>query len=179
MPSAIMDARRFIPRFLAHLICVVAVAELLAACGDKREAFIGVRVPDSCSQQWPICDRIAGCLLGDQSYIEGRFPGDRLIGVQVFEPSTVTVSFQLEDVGATGEETAINFFEDRCRTRTRLTITGRTFVGEADKVGYVQRAADLSGVGDHLIEFSSDVHAHYILKVDVLPVRLKTNDNGP
>lgn len=179
MPSAIMDARRFIPGFLAHLICVVAFGELFAGCGGGREAFIGLRVQDTCSQQWPICDRIAGCLLGDQSYIEGRFPGDRLIGVQVFEPSTVTMSFLLEEVGAAGEETAINFFEDRCRTRTRVTITGRTFAGEADKVGYVQREADLSGVGDHLIEFSSDVHAHYVLKVDVLPVRLKTNQNGP
>ena len=134
---------------------------------------------DACTQQWPICDKIAGCLLGDQSYIEGRFPGNRLIGVQVFEPSTVTVSFQLEDVGASGDETAINFFEDRCRSRTRITIVGRTFLGENDKIGFVSRSADLSGIGDHLIEFSSDAHAHYLMTVRVLPIRLKQNSTGP
>ena len=158
---------------------LVAVAALFAGCGGKKETFLGNRVQDLCSQQWPICDRIAGCLLGDESYIEGRFPGDRLFGVQVFEPSTLTVSFQLEEVGASGVETAISFYEDRCRSRTRITIEGRTFVGEEDKVGYVERSADLTGIGDHLIEFSSDVHAHYLMKVSVLPIRLKTNASGP
>ena len=121
----------------------------------------------------------AGCLLGDSNFIEGRFPGTRLIGIQVFEPSTVRMSFQLENVGAAGEETAINFFEDRCRSRTRVTISGRTFVGENDKVGLVKREAELSGVGDHLIEFSSDVRAQYILKVDVIPTRLKASEGRP
>ena len=166
-------------RSLAHLLCLVAVNALLAGCGGKREDFLSTRVPDTCTQQWPICDKIAGCLLGDQSYIEGRFPGNRLIGVQVFEPSTVTVSFQLEDVGASGDETAINFFEDRCRSRTRITIVGRTFLGENDKIGFVSRSADLSGIGDHLIEFSSDAHAHYLMTVRVLPIRLKQNSTGP
>ncbi len=167
------------PRFLAHLLGLVASAAIFAGCGGEREAFLANRVADSCSQQWPICDRIAGCLLGDQSYIEGRFPGERLIGVQVFEPSTVTVGLRLEEVGSAGVETAINFFEDRCRTRTRITISGRTLLGEQDAVGHVERSADMSGIGDHLIDFSSDVHARYLLTITVLPIRLKTNANGP
>lgn len=166
-------------QFLAQLLGVVAFTALAAGCGGKREAFLGGRVEDSCSAQWPICDKIAGCLLGDSSYIEGRFPGTRLIGVQVFEPSTVRLSFQLDAVGAAGVETSINFFEDRCRARTRLTVLGRSFVGENDTVGYVKREADLSGVGDHLIEFSSDVRATYLLKVDVIPVRLKSAAGQP
>ena len=167
------------PRFLAQLAGLVAFTTIFAACGGERERFIAERVSDSCSQQWPICDKIAGCLLGDQSYIEGRFPGERLVGVQIFEPSTVTVSFLLEEVGAAGTETAINFFEDRCRTRTRITVTGKTLLNEQDAIGHVERSADMSGIGDHLIDFSSDVHAHYLMSVTVLPIRLKTNANGP
>ncbi len=158
---------------------LVACAMVAIGCGGKREAFLGTRVADSCSAQWPVCDKIAGCLLGDSNYIEGRFPGTRLIGVQVFEPSTVRVSFQLESVAGAGEETAINFFEDRCRARTRIAISGRSFVGENDTVGFVKREAELSGVGDHLIEFSSDVRAQYILKVDVIPTRLKGIEGQP
>ena len=153
---------------------LVAFSALAFGCGGKREAFLGTRVLDECSQQWPVCDKIAGCLLGDSNYIEGRFPGTRRVGIQVFEPSTVRLSFQLEDVGAAGEETALNFFEDRCRARTRITVSGRSFVGENDTAGLVKREAELSGVGDHLIELSSDVRAKYIMKVDVIPTRLKT-----
>jgi hypothetical protein len=166
------------PQFLAQLAGLVAFTVLLG-CGGKREAFLGTRVEDSCSQQWPICDKIAGCLLGDSNYIEGRFPGTRMVGVQVFEPSTVRLSFQLENVGAAGEETALNFFEDRCRARTRVTISGRSFIGENDMVGFVKREAELSGIGDHLIEFSSDIRAQYILKVDVIPTRLKASEGQP
>lgn len=155
----------------------VAFAALLvtvAGCGGKREQFLEMRVEDSCGSQWPICDRIAGCLLGSSSFISGRFPGTRLVGITVFEPSIVRVSFQLDEVGAAGEETSISFYEDRCRARTRVAITGRSFVGENDKVGFVKREVELSGVGDHLIEYTSDARALYIMKVDVTPTRLMT-----
>ena len=174
-----MRARQVMPQLLAQLAGLVAFTALLVGCGGKREQFLGSRVLDACGEQWPVCDRIAGCLLGDSSYIEGRFPGTRLIGVQVFEPSTVRLSFQLENVGASGDETAISFFEDRCRSRTRIAVSGRSFVGENDTVGFVKRETELSGVGDHLIEFSSDARAQYLLKVDVTPTRLKTAEGQP
>ncbi len=55
----------------------------------------------------------------------------------------------------------------------RETVSGRTLVGEAEQVGYLARQADLSGVGDHLIEIESDAKLSYLLKVDVLPKRLQ------
>jgi hypothetical protein len=174
-----VEKRRVMPRLISQRVWLVALSAVLAGCSGTRDTFLGTRVEDTCGGQWPICDRIAGCLLGDQSYITGRFPGDRVIGIHLFEPSTVTLSFLLEDVGASGTQTSINFFEDRCRSRVRVELTGKAFVGEADKAGFVKREADLTGKDDHLIEFSSDAQAHYLLKVDVVPVRLKGIDNGP
>lgn len=144
-----------------------------SSCMDEKSQFVFGRVVDKCNTEWPICDTIAGCLLGDSSYIEGKFPTTGKVAVQLFEPSTVTVSFLLENVGGAGDETAINFFEDRCRSRTRVAIEGRTFVGEAEQAGLVKRSVDLSGIGDHLIEYVSDARLQYLLKVDVLPLRLK------
>jgi hypothetical protein len=146
---------------------------LLSGCLDEKGQFIFGRVSDRCDTQWPICDTIAGCLLGDSSYIEGRFPTTGRVAVQLFEPSTVTVSYFLENVAGAGTETAINFFEDRCRSRVRVAITGRTFVGEAEKASFVSRSVDLSGIGDHLIEYESDARLSYLMKVEVLPLRLK------
>ncbi len=152
---------------------------LLCGCPGKVEQFIGSRVEDPCNHNWNVCAGVTGCLLGDQSYISGRFPGEQSVGVQVFEPSTVTVTFLIEEVGSAGDQTAIDFWEDSCRSRVRVEIPGRTFLGEADKTGTVSRSADLSGVGDHLIDFSSDSRTTYLFKVDVVPLRLKTQNQNP
>jgi hypothetical protein len=147
---------------------------LALGCGGRREQFIAGRVDDRCDGQWPVCDQIAGCLIGEQSYVEGKFPGANRVAIQLFEPSTVRVSFFLENAGAAGEETVINFFEDRCRSRIRESVSGKAFIGENEQVGYVAREADLSGIGDHLISFESDAKASYLFKVDVVPTRLQT-----
>lgn len=149
-----------------------------SSCMDEKSQFVFGRVVDKCNTEWPICDTIAGCLLGDSSYIEGKFPTNGKVAVQIFEPSTVTVSFLLQNVAGAGEETAINFFEDRCRSRSRVAIEGRTFVGEAEQSGFVKRSVDLSGIGDHLIEYTSDARLQFLMKVDVLPLRLKDEMGG-
>lgn len=148
---------------------------VLAGCGSRRAEFIAGRALEKCDSQWPVCDTISGCLVGDTSYVEGKFPSTGRVAVQVFEPSTVRAYLYLEDVSAAGEETAISFFEERCRARIRTALTGKAFIGEAEKVGYVVREAELVGEGDHLIEFESDATASYLLKLEVLPKRLQTN----
>jgi hypothetical protein len=169
MKALTLSGRR---HFLAHVLALV-VFLFGFGCGGPREEFLGSRVEDRCNTEWPVCDKIVGCLLGDSSYFQGRFPGNGRFAVQVFEPSTVTVSFFLEDVTAAGEETVINFHEDRCRARIRQALTGKALLGESEKTGIVKREADLSGIGDHLIEYESDARAAYMVKVDVLPTRLK------
>ncbi len=124
-----------------------------------------------------MCDRIVGCFLGDRSFIEGTFPGSRRLAVQVFEPSKVTLSFLLDDVTAAGEETTVTFFEDRCRSRERVETTGKAFIAESANAGFVKKSAQLTGVGDHLIEFESDARAKYTVKVDVRPIRLGEDEN--
>ena len=165
--------------FLLRAALLVAIAFSLSGCMDERGQFVFGRVADRCNTEWPICDTIAGCLLGDSSYIEGRFPTNGKVAVQIFEPSTVTMSFFLENVAGAGEETTINFYEDRCRSRTRVTVEGRTFVGEAEQMGLVKRSVDLSGVGDHLIEYTSDARLQFLMKVEVLPIRLKDEMANP
>lgn len=146
---------------------------VVSACGSPRDQFIGVRVEDQCGGEWPICRTTVGCILGDRSYVEGRFPGENRFIVQLFEPSTVTLSFFISEVAGTGEETRINFYESECRSRIRRTLSGRALIGEAESKGFTSREADLSDIGDHLIEFESNARAKYLAKVDVVPLRLK------
>lgn len=163
----------FMRQCLVQRFALVAFAVGGLACQSPREQFMSGRVADTCDQQWPVCDRIVGCLLGDKSFIAGAFPGQNSVAVQLFEPSTVTVSFYLENTKAAGTLTVLNFYEERCRSRVRKEITGKSFVDENDKQGLVKRSAELTGVGDHLIEFESDARAQYLFKIDVVPTRLK------
>ena len=140
-------------------------------CGGGRSDFIGSRAKDTCDAQWPVCSEVAGCILGQESYAEGRLPGKGLFIVQLPEASTVRVHFFLEDVVAAGKETVVTFYEEGCRERIRLSVNGKTALDSAEKLGEFTREADLTGVGDHLVEFESDLQAHYVLKVEVQPLR--------
>ncbi len=143
----------------------------IIGCSGGKSQFVSGRVLDRCDETWPVCNQIAGCLIGSESYLEGRLPGEVRFIVQVPEPSKVNVSFFVESASAAGDETAINFYEDRCRSRVRESVTGKKFLGEAEQFGVFSREALLTGLGDHLIEIISDAQVRYSLKVDVTPTR--------
>lgn len=160
------DSRR--PGLALAVACLT-----LCACEDMQSQFIGTRVLEPCDGTWNVCATRVGCYLGDRSYVGGRFPGTEHVGIELFEPSTVTVSFYLSEVAGAGETTAITLFEGSCTTPQRVEVTGKTFVGEAEKVGFVKRSANLMGVGDHLIQVESDARTKYLMKIDVLALRLQ------
>lgn len=146
---------------------------LLTSCGGSRDDFIGARVLDVCKASWPVCSQYAGCILGPESYSEGRFPGRGKVLVRVPEASTIKVSFYLEEVTAAGQETAITVHEEGCRARQRQSSTGRLALDQMEKFGVFSRQVDVTGVGDHLVEFDSDMQARYVVKVDVTPLRIQ------
>jgi len=155
----------------AQVAAGLVFAVFLGACGGSREDFIGSRVKDTCDAAWPVCNRVAGCILGTESFSEGRFPGRGQFIVQVPEAATVKVRFYLEDVASAGEEMVVLFHEEGCRSRAREAVNGRAVLDTVEKFGEFSREANLTGVGDHLIEFESDMQARYLVKVDVLPLR--------
>lgn len=159
------------PRKAQTLVGALLALALVTGCGDSREDFIGGRVKDACDAAWPVCSEVAGCILGDESYSEGRFPGRGRFIVQVPEAATVRVSFYLEEVLASGEETIITVHEEGCRARTRQAVAGRTVADSMEKFGAFVQEVDVTGVGDHLVEFESDMQARFVMKVDVIPQR--------
>lgn len=153
----------------AQTLALVLV--LGAGCGGTRESFIGGRVKDACDQVWPVCATTAGCILGPESYAEGRFPGQARLIVQLSEASTVRLRFFLDEVTAAGEETAVVFHEEGCRARVRKSATGRVVQDSVEKTGEYTEEAELTGVGDHLVELISDMRARYAVKVETEPLR--------
>jgi len=150
----------------------LAAAAALCACGGTKEEFLGPRSRDACDQTWPVCDRVVGCIVGGQTYVTGRFPSEGRFMVRLAEASRVTVGIYIEGLAGTGTQDAfIHWWEDGCTRRIRASASAEDFVSEADKTGYFSRSADLTGVGDHLIEFSADAQATYYVKADVVVLR--------
>jgi hypothetical protein len=162
---------------LRKLPLLAAVSLTGAGCGSVHDQFVGTRTEDACDGTWPVCSTQVGCLLGDTSYISGRFPGKNQVAYQLFEPSTVTVTFFLTDIAGAGEQTTLNFYEGSCRSRVTVDLTGKVLISESTQAGQVSRSADLSDKGDHLLEIESDARLNYLLKLDVLPLRLKDSAN--
>lgn len=161
------------PRFLVafrpriHLLLLL-MGGALAGCGNPKDEFIGARVLDTCNQTWPVCGSVAGCLIGPQSYVEGGMPGQQRFVVQISEPSTVRVRVFVDSISSQGSQTTLTFFEDGCRSRVQAQATGKEFADEARQMGEFTREADLTGIGDHLIEFDSDAQVQYSLEVEVV-----------
>ena len=159
----------------AAALAAASAAALLSGCGGTKEDFIGYRSRDACDQTWPVCDRVVGCILGGQTYLTGRFPGQGRFVVRLAEPSTVTVGIFVEGVAGTGTSDAyIHWWEDGCVKRIRVSVGAAAFVSELDRDGVFTRSADLVGVGDHLIEISADAQATFYAKVDVVAARDQT-----
>lgn len=154
-----------------RVVLLLSGASAAVGCGGGKSDFVGNRVADACNESWPVCDGVASCILGTQSYTEGRFPSSSRILVQLQQPSLVRLSFFVESITAEGESTTVTFYEDGCRDRIRQEVTGKVFATEATETGVFSREAQLSGVGDHLIEFSSDSKSLYSAKIEIAAQR--------
>ncbi|MGZ3444251.1 MAG: hypothetical protein ACXWLG_01065, partial [Myxococcaceae bacterium] len=144
----------------------------LCGCSNGRNDFIGARVKDSCNGSWPVCNQTASCFIGDQSYIEGRFPGEGKIIVRLEEPSEVKVSFYFDNISAVGNLTSIVWYETGCTASIRSDVPGKTVATESNATGVYTRSASLLEQDEHLVSFKSDLEATYLMKVEIIPTVL-------
>jgi hypothetical protein len=149
---------------------VCATAAFSFGCNNPSGDFVNNRVVQACNQDWPACNVVAGCLLGDTNYMQGNFPGDTRVVIQLQAPSSVSVNLYVSQVESAGTYSSFTWFEGGCRARTDVNATGLQMVQESQEQGVFTRQNNLQDVGDHLIEFSSDAQAGYDFSVTVTPL---------
>ncbi|MHB8417919.1 MAG: hypothetical protein ACYDCL_07575 [Myxococcales bacterium] len=137
------------------------------ACGGPADSFTSGRAEDPCSETWPVCNTVAGCILGDSNYVQGTFPGTYQYVVETAGPATVTVNVFLQSVTGGGSTTTIDWWETGCTSSFPTTVEGKVFVGESQTLGVFTRQQSLTGVGDHLVTIQSDATASFLLDVSV------------
>ena len=143
---------------------------LLSGCPDPAAQFIAGRLADSCDGAWPVCTNIAGCLVNNSTYLEGRLPGVRPMVVRTRGQASIKVSIHLKTEGAIGKKTRIEWNDASCGTIATEILSGADFFKEFEAQGEFSRTRNVAQEGDHLIVFESDSTADYLLKVEVTEV---------
>jgi hypothetical protein len=143
---------------------------VLPGCSSPQDDFIGARVLDLCNQPLPVCDGYASCLLGPDSYTQGKFPGSNQIIVETLTTSNIVLSFLLSNLTAAGGTFSLVWWEPGCTAAVRTQVDGAVVAAESQALGVFSRSAQLNVAGYHLVTYQSTTQASYLLKVDVVPL---------
>lgn len=147
---------------------IPTLALLASGCGlSAADNFTRGLTRDRCDGTFPICSTTAGCVLGENRYLEGSFPGVREVIVPAPAESIVSVRLFFVEQVAHGLDTRILLNEPGCIDTYEWASEGRDIFLEAgsDRVLEIEQEVVLEG--DHLLEVSSDAVADYVLQVDV------------
>jgi hypothetical protein len=148
-------------------VVLLPLVWVLPGCSSPQDDFIGARVLDLCNTSWPVCDGVASCLLGSESYTQGNFPGSGRVIVQTVAASNITLSFLFSDLTAAGETFSIVWYEPGCTSTVRADVDGQVVAAESQAIGIFSRSAQLNVAGYHLVTYQTTTQASYLMKVDV------------
>ena len=171
---------RLIIRILLCLVATMPFGCVVAAEGDTdsdvdtdtdsdvdSDAFIAGAELEPCSSTVEICQVTAGCVLAEDEYLAGSFPGFRNFVVRTPDRATLAIRLFFEERRHPGEVTEIIWFEPGCADSEKYDSNGADIIAEAGDGREFIRSALMQRAGDHLIEIYSDAHVQYLLRVEV------------
>lgn len=139
-----------------------------AGCGTSVGGFTAGRSLNTCDDSYPVCNTAAGCVLSENQYAEGMFPGQRKLIFRTGGPSRVRVRLLFTEERSPGKSTIIEWNESGCGSQKTYSSMGRDIfqlAGEAQQLAVEQ---SLSTYGDHLIRLESDATARYQVRIEVV-----------
>jgi hypothetical protein len=154
---------------LRKRLAAATVLAVVFSCGSPEGNFTSGRIEDPCAGTWPVCNTVAGCILGETNYAGGNFPGSFTFIVSTLAPSTISVNVFLQNVTGAGSTTTITWFETGCTASFPQQTLGSVFVGESQQQGFFTASQAVVGVGDHEITIVSDATASFLFSVNVVP----------
>ncbi len=156
----------------AHFCFFLAVTTaLLAGCQAGEDAFVGDRLHILCDEAYWVCGAASGCVLDENHYVEGVFPGTRRVTVKTEDVNTeVQVRIYFSTMESPGTEFLIQLYEHDCTLNSELAAEHLVDVDVFEKAGDKRTLYfDLlvAQAGEHLLEIYADVSAEYVMLVDV------------
>lgn len=150
-------------------LLAVALAALGSGCGlSASDNFTRGLTEDRCDGTYPICATTAGCVLGENRYLKGSFPGTREVIVPAPAESIVTVRLFFVEQVAHGLDTRILLSEPGCIDTYEWASEGIDIFLEAGNDRVLEVTQEVFLDGDHLLEVSSDSVSDYVVQVEVV-----------
>ncbi len=150
------------------LALVASVVALAPAClFTSAGGFAGARDENICDSTIPVCNTTGGCVLDEDHYIKGEFPGTRRFVIRTHGEAVVNVRLYFDMPKSPGADTNIYVYESGCVERFAYETAGRDIFREAGPDQEFDWEAKVYQDGDHLVEINSDAVSGYYLRVDI------------
>ncbi|AWV89286.1 hypothetical protein [Bradymonas sediminis] len=147
---------------------LVALALGLSGCGDDQSVFVGQRLEQRCNSAIPACDTRAACVMQNDMYYAGQFPGGlKTLVRSETEDAKVVVRFLLTDMLFSGSELQISAYSTGCNDFDEVHKKDMDLFKLAGDDRILEYELELKGRGDHLVEVFSDMSASYLLTLTV------------
>ena len=149
------------------LACLLACLPLtLCGCLDDESTFTQGRLEDPCNGSIPICRTQAACVLEQDEYFRGTFPGGvRKIVRNDTDKTTLVVRILLTEPLFPGTELLIQAYSPGCGQFKEAHVQDIDLFNFAGDDRTMEFQLDLEGQGDHLLEIFSDMSSDYILAI--------------
>jgi len=141
-------------------------------CTDEK-IFTSGRIEDLCNGVVPACKKQAGCVLDDEHFTRGVFPGEqRIVVTSVTRDATLVARLLYTEMVYPGTEILIQAFSPDCGDvdMKQIVVDGPEDIDLFEYAGD-DRIMDfelrLPESGDHLLEIYSDMAADYMVTTTV------------
>jgi len=154
---------------VVSLVALLVVGAAAAGgCVSDDEVFTEGRLRTTCDGAIPICDSRGACILGNDKYIDGQFPGgNKLIVRTGTDDNDLIVRFLLREMLSPGTEILVRAYEPGCSNFDERHIEDTDLFERAGDDRTLEFDLDLPGRGDHLLEIFSDMGAEYSMTTTV------------
>ncbi len=151
---------------LSYICSLCLVCSLLGSCLSDEALFTQNRLEDPCNAAIPVCNTQASCVLEDDEFYEGAFPGGArfIVRTQVDE-ATLIVRILLTEPLYPGTEILVQAHDLGCGDLDQAHPQDIDLFRLAGDDRILEFPLEVSGKGDHLLEIFSDMSSTYILNI--------------
>jgi hypothetical protein len=142
----------------------------LLGCESRIDDFTAGKLENLCQLSIPVCQTRVTCLIDEDHFISGDFPGSSAVLLYAEHPKNrLKVKILLSEEVYPGTELLIRLYDVGCVSSVEKKIKEMDIFLLAGEDQILDFEFELNGLGDHLIEIFSDMNAHYQLIVDIQP----------
>jgi len=142
----------------------------LVGCATSEEIFTRGRIENRCNGSIPVCDDLAACVLSQEQYLRGDFPGGQKLIVRTEDAKADLIPrFLLVDERYPGTEILVRAYDTGCGDYNEGHAEDVDLFELAGGDGIIEYRLTVNGLGDHLVEIFSDMSSEFLFRVDIEP----------